>query len=128
METNPDRRISKTVEIIAFAIKNQKPELLRKSIETLRKLAGTKGICFDKKVNGLLEDCPLFLAEKAKLGIRIYSNLLGKEITLGQNISWKEIKKLINSRIEKDSLRAIVEIQQAFGGEIVEVKKDQNVA
>ena len=129
METDLNRKIKKTTEIIALAIKTQKPELLRRSIETLKKLTAlpdAEDTHSDEKVNGLLEDCPLSLAEEAKLGIRIYSSLLEKEITLGQDISWEEIRKLTKSRIEKDSLRAVVEVQQAFGGKIVEIRKTQN--
>jgi len=109
-------RYKKGLEIADKAIQTSDAALLRECLMQFKKINAPSDI-----LQEAIGNCPFDLIKQADVIIEIQSGILGRNISLGSEISWEEIALLKEKRITGKDLRKVIEAKSLFSGEITEV-------
>ena len=76
-----------------------------------------------KEIAEAILNCPIDLLAETGYTLKVHSDLLGRDITLGKDLSWAVIKGLIEAQMTAEALKVALEAAEMFGGTVMEVRK-----
>lgn len=112
-------RIEKGIETTLDAINNEDALAIKRCLDQFKKIQAPA-----EQIQKAIECCPLDLLKKTGYCVKIHSNLLGKEVVIGQDVSFKAVKDLIKVKPKKEELQLIFEAATLFGGCVEESKQE----
>ena len=85
------------------AIKKNDAELLARCIEKLKRIGASV-----EDIYSAIADCPLGLFEQTGFVLRIYSDVVDRELCLGQQPEWGMVKTLLRfEKNDRETLKAL---------------------
>lgn len=64
-------------------------------------------------------ECPIALFEETGRLLTVHSGILGRDITIGKDVTWDAVRELLAAKTAKEELCLIFEAREMFGGVVV---------
>lgn len=109
-----EERINRGLKVTGEAIQKGDSTLLKSCLKQFVTLGAPAN-----QVGQVLMECPIALLKDSGFGIKIQSEALGREITLGVDIGWGEVEALLKNGVDSEGLKAVLEARDLFGGVVV---------
>lgn len=122
MPGTTEDRIKKGIEVIRAAIGEGNAKEIIRCLTVFKKLKASSD-----DITEAIGDCPLSLLRRAGYIIVLHSKALGKDITLGRDVSWKNVEYLFKLQPTPAELGLLIDVLTVFNGRIYEIGGKVNV-
>ena len=102
-------RIEQGKLVAGEAIKSGDHDLLFRCLTQFKKLGASP-----QDILATVADCPVSLFEKTDFTLMIHSDIAGRTITLGKDVSWTAIKELFCNQADKEAIMSALPKQEGF--------------
>lgn len=115
-------RIEKGKQVTKEAITNNDAEALQKCLRTFLDMKASPQDIYDA-----IQACPISLLNATGYTLTIFSDLVGRNVTFGKDISWEAVRGYLKVGADREAVKVALDAQNLFGGEIESVEKGDNL-